>query len=81
MVARWVRGELPEVRRLFVPPELIHEIYPEPVDGGGGGGRMKRVIERCPNCGVEHDDPKGGECEVCGTALRFWCRVHGRRSA
>ncbi|HEU4882672.1 MAG TPA: hypothetical protein VFT45_10515 [Longimicrobium sp.] len=39
---------------------------------------MKRVIERCPNCGVEHDDPKGGACEVCGTALRFWCRVHSK---
>jgi hypothetical protein len=38
---------------------------------------VKRVIERCPNCGVEHDDPKGGECEVCGTQLRYWCRVHG----
>ena len=38
---------------------------------------MKRVVERCPNCGVEHDDPKGGECEVCGTRLRYWCRVHG----
>lgn len=39
---------------------------------------MKRVVERCPNCGVEHDEPKGGECEVCGTPLRFWCRVHGK---
>lgn len=39
---------------------------------------MKRVIERCPNCGVEHDDPQGGACEVCGTPLRFWCRVHSR---
>ncbi|HEX5872319.1 MAG TPA: hypothetical protein VFY65_17945 [Longimicrobium sp.] len=39
---------------------------------------MKRVIERCPNCGVEHDDPKGGACEVCGTPLRFWCRVHSK---
>lgn len=39
---------------------------------------MKRVIERCPNCGVEHDDPKGGACEVCGTTLRFWCRVHSK---
>lgn len=38
---------------------------------------MKRVIERCPNCGVEHDDPVGGQCEVCGTPLRYWCRVHG----
>jgi hypothetical protein len=39
---------------------------------------VKRVIERCPNCGVEHDDPVGGACEVCGTPLRFWCRVHGK---
>jgi hypothetical protein len=39
---------------------------------------VKRVIERCPNCGVEHDDPKGGACEVCGTPLRFWCRVHSK---
>lgn len=38
---------------------------------------MKRVIERCPNCGVEHDEAHGGACEVCGTPLRFWCRVHG----
>lgn len=41
---------------------------------------MKRVIERCPNCGVEHDDPRGGPCEVCGTPLRFWCRVHSRET-
>jgi hypothetical protein len=40
---------------------------------------MKRVIERCPNCGVEHDDPKGGACEVCGTQLRYWCRLHGKQ--
>ncbi|HEY7769748.1 hypothetical protein [Longimicrobium sp.] len=39
---------------------------------------MTRVIERCPNCGVEHDEAVGGECEVCGTPLRFWCRVHGK---
>lgn len=39
---------------------------------------MKRVIDRCPNCGVEHDDAVGGTCEVCGTQLRFWCRVHSR---
>jgi hypothetical protein len=39
---------------------------------------VKRVIERCPNCGVEHDDPKGGACEVCGTPLRSWCRVHSK---
>ncbi|CAA9350544.1 MAG: hypothetical protein AVDCRST_MAG68-3583 [uncultured Gemmatimonadetes bacterium] len=30
VVARWVRGELPEVRRLFIPAELIREVYPEP---------------------------------------------------
>ena len=30
VIARWVRGRLPEVRRLFVPPELLREIYPEP---------------------------------------------------
>ncbi|HEX2201875.1 MAG TPA: metallophosphoesterase [Longimicrobium sp.] len=35
VVARWVRGELPEVRRLFVPPELVREVYPEPAQGGG----------------------------------------------
>lgn len=39
---------------------------------------MKRVIDRCPNCGVEHDDARGGTCEVCGTTLRYWCRVHSR---
>jgi hypothetical protein len=39
---------------------------------------VKRVIERCPNCGVEHDDAHGGACEVCGTTLRYWCRVHSR---
>jgi len=39
---------------------------------------VKRVIDRCPNCGVEHDDARGGTCEVCGTTLRFWCRVHSR---
>jgi hypothetical protein len=36
VVARWVRGELPEVRRLFIPAELIREIYPEPVDAAEG---------------------------------------------
>ena len=30
VIARWVRGRLPEVRRLFVPPELLREVYPEP---------------------------------------------------
>lgn len=39
---------------------------------------MKRVVERCPNCGVEYDAPQGGTCEVCGTALRYWCRAHSR---
>ncbi|HEX6371908.1 MAG TPA: metallophosphoesterase [Longimicrobium sp.] len=37
VVARWVRGELPEVRRLFVPAELIREVYPEPAAAEGGG--------------------------------------------
>lgn len=41
---------------------------------------MKRVVERCPNCGVEHDHATGGACEVCGTQLRFWCRVHGAQT-
>jgi hypothetical protein len=36
VVARWVRGELPEVRRLFIPPELVREVYPEPVDASTG---------------------------------------------
>jgi hypothetical protein len=36
VVARRVRGELPEVHRLFVPPELVRETYPE--EGGGEGG-------------------------------------------
>jgi hypothetical protein len=38
VVARWVRGELPEVRRLFIPPELLREVYPEPAGGGEEGG-------------------------------------------
>jgi hypothetical protein len=38
VVARWVRGELPEVRRLFIPPELVREVYPEPVDASTGEG-------------------------------------------
>ncbi len=37
---------------------------------------MSRVVARCPNCGVEHDDATGGPCEVCGTTLRYWCRLH-----
>ena len=38
---------------------------------------MKRVVQRCPSCGVEYDEPIAGPCEVCGTAVRYWCRVHG----
>lgn len=38
---------------------------------------MKRVVQRCPNCGVEYDEPIAGPCEVCGTEVRYWCRVHG----
>ena len=34
VIARWVRGELPEVRRLFIPAELIREVYPEPAAEG-----------------------------------------------
>lgn len=37
VVARWVRGELPEVRRLFVPAELVREVYPEPGAQEGAG--------------------------------------------
>jgi hypothetical protein len=37
VVARWVRGELPEVRRLFIPPDLIRETYPEPGGAEEGG--------------------------------------------
>ncbi len=71
VIARWVRGKLPEVRRLFIPPELLREVYPEPARGRGGSGRVKRVIERCPICGAEHDDPKGGACEACGADARL----------
>ena len=35
VIARWVRGRLPEVRRLFIPPELIREVYPEPMAAEG----------------------------------------------
>jgi hypothetical protein len=38
---------------------------------------MKRVVQRCPNCGVEYDEPIAGACDVCGTEVRYWCRVHG----
>lgn len=37
VVARWVRGELPEVHRLFIPPALVREVYPEGADESGGG--------------------------------------------
>jgi hypothetical protein len=30
VIARFVHGEVPEVRRLFIPTELIREVYPEP---------------------------------------------------
>ena len=39
---------------------------------------MTRIVERCPNCGVEHDVAEVGECEACGSALRYWCRTHSR---
>ena len=38
---------------------------------------MTRVVARCPNCGVERDDAAIGPCDVCGTTLRYWCRLHG----
>jgi hypothetical protein len=38
-------------------------------------GRMKRIVERCPSCGVEHDE-QVHECEACGSAVRHWCRTH-----
>ena len=39
---------------------------------------MSLVIERCPNCGVEHELTHKGPCEVCGSDLRFWCRRHSK---
>jgi len=41
---------------------------------------MRHVVERCPSCGVEHDEAVGGACEACGTPLRAWCRRHGREA-
>ena len=38
---------------------------------------MSAVVERCPNCGVEHDPSHEGPCEVCGSVLGYWCRRHG----
>jgi hypothetical protein len=29
-VARWVKGQLPEVHQLMIPPEVVREVYPEP---------------------------------------------------
>jgi hypothetical protein len=39
---------------------------------------MKRIVERCPSCGVEHDH-EVHECEACGSAVRYWCRTHSRQ--
>jgi hypothetical protein len=39
---------------------------------------VKRVVERCPTCGVEHETLGDGTCEACGTPLRVWCRTHSR---
>lgn len=39
---------------------------------------MNAVVERCPNCGVEHDVAHTGPCEVCGHELRYWCQRHSR---
>jgi hypothetical protein len=41
---------------------------------------MTHVVQRCPSCGVEHDASDAGACEACGTALRAWCRLHGRET-
>ncbi len=41
---------------------------------------MSLVIERCPNCGVEHELTHTGPCEVCGSELRFWCRRHSKET-
>jgi rRNA maturation protein Nop10 len=38
---------------------------------------MTHVVERCPNCGVEHD-VSAAACEACHQPLRYWCRRHGR---
>jgi hypothetical protein len=40
---------------------------------------MKRIVERCPSCGVEHDH-EVHECEACGSAVRYWCRTHSRQN-
>jgi hypothetical protein len=39
---------------------------------------VNAVVERCPNCGVEHDVSHTGPCEVCGHELRYWCQRHSR---
>ena len=39
---------------------------------------MNTVVERCPNCGVEHQPSHVGPCEVCGSELRYWCTRHSR---
>lgn len=44
---------------------------------GSSASRMNRIVERCPSCGVEHDEPTH-ECEACGSPVRFWCRTHSR---
>lgn len=38
---------------------------------------MRRVVERCSACGVEHDHPVPA-CEACGGSVRPWCRAHSR---
>src|SRR5687768_6042520 len=43
----------------------------------GGRARMKRIVERCPTCGVEHETDAAA-CEACGAPLRHWCRTHSR---
>lgn len=37
VIARHLSGELPEVYRLHVPPELINQLYPEQAEASAGG--------------------------------------------
>jgi hypothetical protein len=39
---------------------------------------VNAVIERCTNCGVEHEPSHVGPCEVCGSELRYCCQRHSR---
>ena len=45
---------------------------------GAPAGRVMHVVERCSARGVVRDEAADGRCEACGSALRPWCRAHGR---